>query len=98
MPVGSADKGVGLWAGQTMFTLDNVNQHIDWWHEALPGSGENFDHKGTLTSFIFSPALTVGLSNYWNISITQVIGNRYMGWGGDTTTIHHRNESSNTVL
>ena len=96
MPVGNADKGVGLWAGQTMFTLDNVNQHIDWWHEVLPGSGEDFDHKGTLTSFIFSPALTVGLSNYWNLSITQVIGSRYMGWDGDTTTIHHRNEGSNT--
>ena len=96
MPVGNADKGVGLWAGQTMFTLDNVNQHIDWWHEVLPGSGEDFDHEGTLTSFVFSPALTVGLSNYWNLTITQVIGSRYIGWDGDTTTIHHRDEGSHT--
>ncbi len=96
MPVGNADKGVGLWAGQTMFTLDNINQYIDWWHEVLPGSGENFDHEGTLTSFIFSPGLTIGLSNYWNLSLSQVVGSRIMGWDGDTTTIHHRNEKSHT--
>jgi hypothetical protein len=96
LPVGNADKGVGLWAGQTMFTLDNLNQHIDWWHDRLPGSEENFDHEGTLTSFVFSPALTIGISNYWNLSFTQVVGSRYMGWEGNTTTIHHRNEGSHT--
>ena len=96
MPVGNSDKGVGLWAGQTMFTLDNVNQHIDWWHEALPGSGEDFSHEGTLTSIFFSPNLTVGLSNYWNVSFSKIIGNRYMGWDGDTTTIHHRDEESHS--
>ena len=87
---------MGLWAGQTMFTLDNVNQHIDWWHEALPGSGEGFSHEGTLTSIFFSPNLTVGLSNYWNVSFSKIIGNRYMGWDGDTTTIHHRDEESHS--
>tara|TARA_B100000579_G_scaffold428704_1_gene439317 strand:+ start:343 stop:1305 length:963 start_codon:yes stop_codon:yes gene_type:complete len=96
LPVGNSDKGVGLWAGQTMFTLDNVNQYVDWWHEVLPGSGENFDHEGTLSSFIFSPALTVGISNYWNLSFTQMIGSRHMGWNGDTTTIHHRDEGTHT--
>ena len=94
MPVGNSDRGVGLWAGQVMLSLDNVNQHIDWWHEAVPGSGETFDHEGTLTSLILSPTLTVGLSNYWNITISQQIGSRIMTWGGDTTTIHHRNENS----
>ena len=96
LPVGNADKGVGLWAGQIMFTLDNLNQHIDWWHDRLPGSGEDFDHEGTLTSFVFSPALTIGISNYWNLSLTQVMGSRYMGWEGNATTIHHRNEGSHT--
>ena len=94
MPVGNSDKGVGLWAGQVMFNLDNANQHIDWWHEALPGSGESFDHSGTLTSTMLSPALTIGLSNYWNMTISQTLGNRVMTWDGDSTTIHHRNESS----
>ena len=96
MPVGNADRGVGLWAGQVMFSIDNSNQYIDWWHEALPGSGENFAHKGTLSSIIFSPSLTIGLSNYWNMTITQNLGNRIMTWGGDTTTIHHRDEGSHT--
>ena len=96
MPVGNADKGVGLWAGQTMFTLDNANQYIDWWHEPLPGFGEGFDHEGTLTSIILSPGLTVGITNYWNITLTQVVGGRFMTWDSDTTTIHHRDEGSHT--
>lgn len=96
MPVGNADKGVGLWAGQVMFTLNNVNQYIDWWHEILPGSGEDFDHEGTLSSLIFSPGITIGISNYWNMSISQIIGTRHMTWEREATTIHHRNEGSNT--
>ena len=94
MPVGNSDKGVGLWAGQVMINIDNANQHIDWWHEALPGSNESFDHSGTLTSIMLSPAVTIGLSNYWNMTISQTIGNRVMTWDSDSTTIHHRNESS----
>jgi hypothetical protein len=77
-----------------MFGLDNVNQYIDWWHEALPGSGEGFDHEGTLTSIILSPTLTIGLSNYWNFTLGQSIGSRIMTWDGDTTTIHHRDEGT----
>ncbi len=79
-----------------MFGLDNVIQYIDWWHEALPGSGEGFDHDGTLTSVILSPTLTIGLSNYWNFTLGQSIGNRIMTWDGDTTTIHHRDEGTNS--
>ncbi len=96
MPVGNADKGVGLWAGQVMFTLDNAKQYIDWWHEPLPGFGEGFDHEGTLTSIVLSPGLTVGITNYWNITLTQVVGGRFMTWDSDTTTIHHRDEGSHT--
>ena len=77
-----------------MFGLDNVNQYIDWWHEALPGSGEGFDHEGTLASVVLSPTLTIGLSNYWNFTLGQSIGNRNMTWDGDTPTIHHRDEST----
>ena len=94
MPVGNSDRGVGLWAGQVMFGLDNSNQYIDWWHEALPDTGEGFDHEGTLTSVVLSPAITIGLSNYWNFTIGQSIGNRTMTWDGDTTTIHHRDEGT----
>jgi hypothetical protein len=77
-----------------MFNLDNANQYIDWWHEAVPGSGEGFDHEGTLTTIMLSPAMTIGLSNYWNMTITQILGNRIMTWDGDTTTVHHRDENS----
>ena len=77
-----------------MFGLDNSNQYIDWWHEAIPGSGEGFDHEGTLTSVIINPSLTIGLSNYWNMTIGQTIGQRTMTWDGDTTTIHHRDEGT----
>jgi len=77
-----------------MFGLDNSNQYIDWWHEAIPGSGEGFDHEGTLTSVILSPTITIGLSNYWNFTLGQSIGNRTMTWDGDATTIHHRDEGT----
>tara|TARA_Y100001968_G_scaffold313182_1_gene337123 strand:- start:443 stop:1357 length:915 start_codon:yes stop_codon:yes gene_type:complete len=77
-----------------MFNLDNANQYIDWWHEAVPGSGEGFEHEGTLTTLMLSPAITIGLSNYWNVTISQALGNRVMTWDGDTTTIHHRDENS----
>ena len=96
MPVGNSDSGVGLWAGQIMFAVDNINQYVDWWHEALPGSGEGFDHEGTLTSTIVVPKITIGLSNYWNLTLSQTIGNRYMNWNGDAKTIHHRDEGTNS--
>ena len=77
-----------------MFGLDNNVQHIDWWHEALPGSGEGFAHEGTLTSTISNPTITIGLTNYWNMTLGVYVGQRTMDWTGDTTTIHHRDEGT----
>ncbi len=79
-----------------MFGLDNAIQYIDWWHEALPGSGEGFDHEGTLTSITSTPTFTIGLSNYWNMTLGTTLGQRTMAWNGDTTTIHHRDEGTST--
>ena len=79
-----------------MFGLDNATQYIDWWHEALPGSGEGFDHEGTLTSFIMTPTLTIGLSNYWNMTLGQMIGIRSMTWDSNNSTVHHRDEGTNS--
>ena len=79
-----------------MFGLDNATQYIDWWHEALPGSGEGFDHEGTLTSITSTPTFTIGLSNYWNMTLGTTLGQRTMAWNGDTTTIHHRDEGTST--
>ncbi len=77
-----------------MFSIDNVNQHIDWWHEPILNSEETFEHKGTLSSVIFSPNITIGLSNYWNMTINTKIGTRIMTWDGPEKTKHHRNEST----
>lgn len=92
MPVGNSDKGVGLWAGQVMLGLDNNAQYIDWWHEEL--EDESFDHSGTLSTFLLQPRLTIGLSNYWNLSVSTTLGNRYMDWRPDTSSKHHRDEGS----
>ena len=67
MPVGNSDRGIGLWAGQIMFGFDNSNEYIDWWHDVLPDSSENFEHKGAMVSSILTPSVTIGLSNYINI-------------------------------
>ena len=96
MPVGNSDRGVGLWAGQIMFGLNSVNDHINWWHEKLPDSNENFEHEGTLTSTILIPNLTIGLTNYINVSFSQIVGYRQMGWDGPEASIHHRDEGSNS--
>ena len=80
MPVGNSDRGVGLWAGQIMFGIDNSNEYIDWWHDVLPGSQEDFDHEGRMVSGIFTPNLTVGLSNYVNICAFPVFPLYYQAY------------------
>ena len=66
-------------------------QYIDWEHGDI---GEGFDHEGTLSATIFSPNITIGLTDWWNITFSQVMGRRYMTWGVDSESIHHRNEGS----
>ena len=61
---------------------------------ACPWFGRNFDHSGTLSSLILSPTVTLGLTNYWNVTISQRIGTRVMTWGRTEKTIHHRDEST----
>ena len=94
MPVGNSDRGVGLWAGQVMFGVDNSNEYIDWWHDVLPNSPENFDHEGRMVSSILTPSLTIGVSNYINVSLSQIVGFRHMVWDGDQHSIHHRTEGT----
>ena len=67
-------------------------QYIDWSHG--PINDENFDHLGNLVTNIFSPTLTLGLTNYFNISFTQTMGIRSMDWWGDKDSKHHRDEHS----
>ena len=92
MPVGNASDGVGLFAGQVMLSANMNMQHIDWAHD--PVDPEPFDHFGHLSSALFIPTITIGLSDYWNVNYTQVIGLRAMEWGPHEESIHHRTETS----
>ena len=83
---------MGLGAGEIMLGVDYSYQFIDWKHEPTPD--EHFVHLGTLRATVLSPTITVGLTDWWNISFRQVLGNRYMTWGSDATSNHHRPEGS----
>ncbi len=69
-------------------------QFIDWSHDKI--AGEDFEHKGTLSATIFTPNITVGLNDWWNITFSQVMGRRVMTWGVNNSSIHHRDEGSDT--
>jgi len=67
-------------------------QFIDWQHGDI---GEGFDHLGTLSATVFTPNITLGITDWWNITFSQVLGRRYMTWEvPNETTIHHRDEGS----
>ena len=94
MPVGNADKGVGLGAGEIMFTGDYIYQAIDWEHS--PIGNEQFDHYGHLNSNIFNLGFTIGLNDYWNVSISQLLIERCMDWEPHQVSTHHRTECTST--
>ena len=108
MPVGSADKGVGLGAGEIMFTGDYIYQSIDWWHGIIPlpspeNPDEPYEHYGLLNSNILNLGLTIGLNDYWNISLSQLLVERCMEWqardpetGDLEPSVHHRTECSSS--
>ena len=75
-----------------MLGIDFNYQFIDWRHD--PTEDEAFHHLGTLSATILSPSITIGFSDWWNISISQVIGKRYMTWGVDVPSKHHETEGS----
>ena len=68
-------------------------QFIDWQHGDI---GEGFDHLGTLSATVFTPNITLGLTDWWNITFSQVMGRRYMTWSVDRITPHHRSEGSDS--
>ena len=69
-------------------------QFIDWAHDEVDNEG--FDHAGTLSATVFTPNITIGITDWWNITFSQVIGRRYMTWGVDRITPHHRDEGSDS--
>ena len=68
-----------------MGSLDYSHERINWRHDAL-GYGETFEHDGGLYSHVINPALTIGLSDYVNATVSQVIGVRTIGIVHDFNT------------
>jgi len=85
---------VGLGAGDIMIGANFNYQFIDWQHDPIPDEDYAFHHLGTLSSMVLSPSITIGLTDWWNISLSQVIGQRYMTWGGEQDSKHHETETS----
>ena len=79
-----------------MVGADINYQFIDWAHPEIPSEDNVGDHLGTLTAYVVNPSITIGLSDYWNFTYSQVIGKRHMTWENDRETIHHRDESSDS--
>ena len=75
-----------------MLTVDYNYQYIDWEHDPIPG--ENFDHLGNLVTNIVSPTVTLGLSNFLNLTFKKALGMRSMDWMGSENSDHHRDETS----
>ncbi len=75
-----------------MLSMDYNYQYIDWQHDAIPG--EDFDHLGNLVTNVISPTVTVGLSNYLNLTFKQAVGIRSMDWMGLENSDHHRDETT----
>ena len=82
-------------------------QHFDWWHEKVPGAYdindelEDFEHYGLFKNKVMNLGFTLGLSDYWNMTILQLISERCMEWEsdvdpetGESLTVHHRTECS----
>ena len=74
-------------------------QFIDWSHDAILNTeggpaGDDHAHLGTMSTHLITPTITIGLSDYVNISYQQAIGVRSMDWMGEGDSNHHRDENS----
>ena len=91
-----------------MLFADFSYQYFDWWHDIIPDAnefdvnGERFEHSGLFKNKIINLGATVGINDYWNITISQFFLERCMEWGGpvdefgNSLTVHHRTECSST--
>ena len=92
-----------------MLFADLNYQHFDWWHDVVPGAiipgtniEEDFEHEGQFNNESLNIGFTIGLSDYWNMTISQLISKRCMEWegpvdsNGESLTVHHRSECSST--
>ena len=72
-----------------MLFADYNEQTFDWWHAQVPDAfipgtnlNEDFEHNGLLENESLNLGLTIGLNDYWNVSLTQLISERCMIWDG----------------
>ena len=84
-----------------MLTGDYIYQGIDWSHGIIPlpsleNPDEDFKHKGLLNSDILNLGLTIGLNDYWNVSLSQLFVERCMDWQVLDPSQHHRTECSSS--
>ena len=89
MPVGNSDRGVGLGAGEVMVFADLNYQNFNWWHEQISDAyvpdtdiEEGFDHLGQFNNRSLNLGFTIGLNDYWNITVSQLVSERCMDWEG----------------
>ena len=67
-------------------------QYIDWSHGPL--GNENFDHVGDMLTYTTNFGFSLGLSDYWNLQLSQIFAYRYMNFNSDQFSMHHRDEGS----
>jgi len=109
LPVGNSDRGVGLGAGEILIFADFAYQNFDWWHDVVPDAiipgtddPENFEHLGLLKNKSMNLGFTIGLNDWWNITLSTLLSERCMVWegpvdpDGNSLTVHHRTECSST--
>tara|TARA_Y100000590_G_scaffold470632_1_gene667203 strand:+ start:9600 stop:10502 length:903 start_codon:yes stop_codon:yes gene_type:complete len=78
-----------------MVSSDIFYQFIDWRHDQIDVA-EAYDHEGTLSTFIIAPKISIGLSDWWNVTFQQIVGSRHMGWLTNELSTHHRNEGAHS--
>ena len=78
-----------------MVSTDIFYQFIDWRHDQID-LAEAYDHEGTLSSFIIVPKISIGISDWWNVTFQQIVGSRHMGWLTNELSTHHRNEGAHS--
>ena len=72
-----------------MLFADYNMQEFDWWHAEVPEAyipytdlPESFEHLGLLENKTLNLGMTIGLNDYWNVTLSQVFSERCMIWDG----------------
>ena len=63
---------------------DFAYQYFDWWHDVVPGAydindePEDFEHYGLFKNKSMNLGFTIGINDYWNITVSQLISEKSM--------------------